>query len=38
MSAPQNRKTLPPRFAEFVLQLCLPDGIAERSIRGDLRE
>jgi putative ABC transport system permease protein len=30
--------TLPPGIAEWLLGRCLPDGIAERSIRGDLRE
>ncbi len=30
--------TTPPKLAEWLLQRCLPDGISERSIRGDLRE
>ncbi len=38
MNGPRNNNALPPRLAELLLRHCLPDGIAERSIRGDLRE
>ena len=38
MTESRRQSGLPPRLAEWFLQRCLPVGIAERSMRGDLRE
>ena len=38
MTPPAGKQMTPPKLAEWLLKHCLPEGLAEKSIRGDLRE
>mgnify|MGYP001818873241 FL=1 len=38
MTERQHNGGLPPRFAEWLLAQCLPNGIAEKTMRCYLRE
>ena len=38
MTPPAKKQMTPPQLAEWLLKQCLPEGLAEKSIRGDLRE